>query len=251
MAVFVFAHVSDVHLDGTGPIAQRTRKVMDHLAALPGSLDAVVVTGDIADHGTDAEYAEAKAVLSLPYPLIVGMGNHDERRAFRRTLLGVPPEEAGGGPINSAHEIGGVTFAMCDSSIAGRDDGFLADETLDWLDATLRTAVGPAFVCFHHPPVTVAQPFIDQIRMTGEDRLADVVRAHPRVIALLCGHAHTAGSTTFAGRPLLIAPGVKNTLLMPWETVDGTPMDGDAPPAFAFHVLDDDLRLTTHFRVAT
>ena len=85
--------------------------------------------------------------------------------------------------------------------------------------------------------------------MTGEDRLAAVVRRHPNVIALLCGHAHTAAATTFAGLPLLVAPGVKNTLLMPWES--DTPMDHDAPPAFAFHILDDRGRLTTHYRVVS
>ena len=216
--MFTFAHVSDVHLDGTGAIAARARRVFDYLATIPGPLDAVVVTGDIADHGTDAEYAEAKAALAVPYPLIVGAGNHDERRAFRRSLLGRSDADVHAGPINIAHQVGGVTFAMCDSSIPGRDDGFLDDETIGWLDATLATAPGPAFACFHHPPVDLAQPFIDRIRMGGEDRLAAVIGRHPHVVALLCGHAHTATATVFAGRPCLIAPGVKNTLVMPWET---------------------------------
>lgn len=57
-------------------------------------------------------------------------------------------------PIDRAYRVGGALFAMCDSSIPGRHDGVLADETLDWLDAELTAAGGlPAFVCFHHPPV--------------------------------------------------------------------------------------------------
>jgi 3',5'-cyclic-AMP phosphodiesterase len=71
-----------------------------------------------------------------------------------------------------------------------------------------------------------------------------VVRRHPQVVAVLCGHAHTAGSTTFGGVPLLVAPGVVSTLTFPWER--GADLDYGQPPAIAFHVLDGG-RLTTHF----
>ena len=72
--------------------------------------------------------------------------------------------------------------------------------------------------------------------------------------ALLCGHAHTGAATTFSGRPLLVAPGIKSTLLLPWEYEADSPdtdvcVDLRLPPALAFHVLDDSGRLTTHFRV--
>jgi 3',5'-cyclic AMP phosphodiesterase CpdA len=247
--MFVFAHVSDVHLDGTSGMAARTEAVMRHLADMRVPIDAVLVTGDIADHGADAEYEEAVKALAGSYPVMLCPGNHDERRAYRRSLLGVADEVVDDSPINAVHRVGDVTFAMCDSSIPGRDDGFLSDETLRWLDDTLRDNDGPAFVCFHHPPVDLGQPFIDEIRMTDEQRLADVIARHPDVVALLCGHAHTAAASTFAGRPLLVAPGVKNTLQMPWES--DSPMDNDAPPAFAFHILHDDRRLTTHYRVVT
>lgn len=53
---------------------------------------------------------------------------------------------------------------------------------------------------------------------------------------------------TFAGRLLLVAPGVASTLRLPWETdID---LDLQMPPALAFHVLDDEWRLTTHYRLA-
>jgi 3',5'-cyclic-AMP phosphodiesterase len=53
--------------------------------------------------------------------------------------------------------------------------------------------------------------------------------------------------STFAGRPLLVAPGVVSTLRLPWET--DTDLDEQMPPALAFHVLDDNWRLTTHYRL--
>lgn len=54
-AVIVFAHVSDTHLDGSGVRAERTRRVMSHLAGLRRPPDAILVTGDIADHGLPEE----------------------------------------------------------------------------------------------------------------------------------------------------------------------------------------------------
>ncbi|MET0492684.1 MAG: hypothetical protein ABW000_06080 [Actinoplanes sp.] len=38
-------------------------------------------------------------------------------------------------------------------------------------------------------------------------RLAALIAAHPQVAAVLTGHAHTAAASTFAERPLLVAPG--------------------------------------------
>ncbi|MFG2089930.1 MULTISPECIES: hypothetical protein [unclassified Spirillospora] len=136
---------------------------------------------------------------------------------------------------------------MCDSTVPGEDHGFLDDATIDWLDRALAAEPGtPAFVCFHHPPVTLGIPYVDAIRQFGEGRLAEVVERHPHVVAVLCGHAHTAAATTFAGRPLLVAPGVVSTLNLPGQ--GGDIADYGAPPGLAFHVLDDEGRLMTHFR---
>ena len=243
----LIAHVSDTHLDGGPRAAERAARVLAFLAELGDAIDVVMVTGDIADHGLDSEYDEARALFAAHPRLITCPGNHDVRGAYRRSLLGDPA--GGDGPVNAAHEIGGVVIAMCDSSIPGRDDGYLDDETIGWLDGVLdRVAPGAqALVAFHHPPVELHSPIIDAIRQHGSERLAAVLGRHPQVVAVLCGHAHTAAASTFAGRPLLVAPGVVSTVRLPWERRGH--IDEQLPPALAFHVLDDDGRLTTHYRV--
>jgi Icc protein len=99
-------------------------------------------------------------------------------------------------------------------------------------------------VCFHHPPVRLHHPFIDEIRLRNDERLAEVL--NDKVVAVLCGHAHTAATTTFAGRPLVVAPGVVSTAVLPFESNAG--IEFGLPPAIAFHVLDDNRGLVTHFR---
>src|SRR5215475_4411012 len=234
-AVIVLAHISDLHLDGQARAHKRAARVIDYLNGLTGHLDAVLVTGDLADHGLPDEYEEVRDLLVGPHPFMTCPGNHDVRPAYRKVLLG---EDASGEPINRVHVLDGLAIAMCDSSIPGRDDGLLAEQTLTWLDASLAE-VGqgmPALVAFHHPPTLLHVPFIDRIRQFGEERLAELIEAHPQVLAVLCGHAHTPAATAFAGRPLLVAPGVVSTLTLPWEA--GQVVNLDLPPAVAFHVLD-------------
>lgn len=243
--MLVVAHLSDTHLDGSACATDRAARVMAYVNDLPEPVDAVLITGDLTDHGLDAEYREARSILSSRYPVFTCPGNHDVRAAYRGTFLGETPGDA---PVNRVHRTAGAVFALCDSTIPGENGGFLADETIDWLEAVLADVPSgtPVFIAFHHPPVLLHSPFIDAIRQHGEQRLARLVERHPDVVAVLCGHAHTAAATTFAGRPLVVAPGVVSTLRLPWE--HGDILDYQLPPALAFHVLDDELRLTTHYR---
>lgn len=243
--MLLLAHISDLHLDGTERASERASRVMDHLRALPRPVDAVIVTGDIADHAEIDEYEEAARILAAPFPVLVGPGNHDARAPFRKGLLGEP---AADGPVNAVHRVGDAAILMCDSTIPGRDDGRLDAGTIAWIDGNLALLAGaPAFLAFHHPPVRMHHPLADTWPLRGEDDLAALLHAHPNVVAVLTGHSHTAAASTFGGRPLLVAPAVTWTLRMPWE--GDNPADRDAPPGVAFHVLDDDGALITHYRV--
>ncbi|MFB9904034.1 metallophosphoesterase [Allokutzneria oryzae] len=254
--MIVIAHISDTHFDGGERSTERAARVMSYLAGLSTPVAAIVVSGDITDHGTEAEYEQARATLAADVPVLFLPGNHDARSAFRKVLLrkdsydpsDVEDPTGTDSPVNRVHEAGGVVFLLCDSLIPGRDEGLLDDETIAWLDERLGSVSpdAPALVCVHHPPVELHIPFIDAIGQRGADRLAAVVERHPRVAGVLCGHAHTAAATTFAGRPLLVAPGVASTTLLPWE---GGGVSTELPPGLAFHVLGEDNRITTHYRV--
>ncbi|WP_327683264.1 metallophosphoesterase [Kitasatospora sp. NBC_00458] len=252
--MLTIVHFSDIHLgqdhdgDGGARARRRAERVMAYLDALPGAPDAVLVSGDLADHGLPAEYREVAEVLRSRHPVLLCPGNHDVRGPYREVLLG---EEPAGGPVNRLHRLPGADVLMLDSSIPGRHDGLLDEETLGWLDGALAEGgpERPALVAFHHPPVPLNLPYVDPIRQFGEERLAEVLARHPRVRALLCGHAHTAAATTFAGLPLLVAPGVVSTVALACE--GGPDVTFEQPPMVAFHVLDDAGRLTTHYRVVT
>ncbi|SDM06545.1 Calcineurin-like phosphoesterase [Nonomuraea maritima] len=249
--MIVIAHLSDVHIGATAETATRTAAVMRFLDALPYDLDAVLVTGDIADHGLAEEYETAAKLLASRHPILVGPGNHDVRAEFRRVLLGGDPGDPGDGPVNQVLRTERAVYAMCDSSIPGESSGRLEDETLAWLETVLDGTDLPVFVAFHHPPVTLHSPMLDGIRLHRAEPLESLLAGRRNVAAVLTGHAHTAAATTFAGRPLLVAGGVVSTLRLPWEGGTGWDacLDYALPPLISFHVLDDEGRLTTHHRV--
>src|SRR4051812_13348218 len=168
--MLILAHVSDIHVDGTEVRNERAARVMSYLDSLSTPVDAILLTGDVADHGLPEEYDEARKLLASSSPVLPCPGNHDDRAAYRSAFLGLAASTA---PINELHRVGGAAIAMCDSTIPGEDGGFLADESLEWLDAALHEAGDdvPALVCFHHPPVTLTLPYVDGIRQTGEHRL--------------------------------------------------------------------------------
>jgi 3',5'-cyclic-AMP phosphodiesterase len=242
----VIAHVSDMHLDGGERALTRTRRVMDYLREC--RVDVIITTGDLADHGLVSEYEQVKAELVADVPVLMLPGNHDDRSAYRKVLLG----QDGDAPINQAHRVGDVVFALVDSTIPGRDDGELAPETLDWLRATLAEADTPVFVGLHHHPIALHNPLVDGIRLGNADDLAAIVTESPQVVAVLCGHAHAAAAGTFAGRPLIAAPGVASTIRLPWTTTDeltwSNTLDRNDSPGVVFHVFDHDRKLTSHFR---
>lgn len=149
-----------------------------------------------------------------------------------------------------------VDLVLLDSTVPAddtgrRDDGWLADATLEWLAGVLAAAPPerPVFCCFHHPPVRVHSGLLDPIRMAGAGRFADVLATRAGSTFLLCGHAHTSVSSTFAGLPLVVAPAVDSALRHPWQTEPDT-LDRHQPPAFALHILDDEQRLTTYWHAA-
>jgi Icc protein len=235
----LLVQVSDLHLDGSPRRRQRAARVMAYVNRLSG-VDAVLVSGDIADHGRAAEYEEAAELLASPHRVLTCPGNHDVRGPYESVLRGRSPS---GGAVNEVHDVAGLRIAMCDSSVPGRPEGRLDAETLTWLDGVLDGR--PALVCFHHPPVPMRQPMLDAILLTEPGPLAALLDRHPEVLAVLTGHAHTAAASTFAGRPCLVAPGVVSTLRLPAERAGD--LDYDLPPAVALHLIEDGL-LTTHFR---
>jgi len=78
--LFSYFILSDLHVTPSDPqTVAKLRLALDDIQAFSGPVDAIMVTGDLTDTGTQRDYDQLRAVLDeyrLP-PLHANMGNHD------------------------------------------------------------------------------------------------------------------------------------------------------------------------------
>jgi 3',5'-cyclic-AMP phosphodiesterase len=237
----VIAHLSDTHLDGTPPRLQRLLDVVAE-TVIAGA-DALVVTGDLTDHGTAAEYRQFASAMPADRRWLAAVGNHDRREPARDCL-----SPGSSGPLDRVLDIDGLRLIALDSLIEGADHGRLDATSLAFAAQALDESPGPALIALHHPPVAVGHHVMDGLGLRNHEGLAELAR-HPRLAAILTGHMHTSLAARFAGAPLLGAGGVASTMRLGSRT--DPIVDAAAAPAFAVHVFDDTGWVRTVFHSLT
>jgi 3',5'-cyclic AMP phosphodiesterase CpdA len=244
--MYVIAHLSDPHLDGSEEARSRLRRVTSYVRSC--AVDVVLVSGDLADHGLAAEYDELAGELEFDMPVLVLPGNHDVSAPLRAGLASFVSSPGSDHPVHQVREVGAARFVLVDSTVPGADHGLLSSESLSWLDGVLREPYdGPLFVAMHHPPLELHHPVMDQWKLMETDALAEVLNGKP-VTAILTGHVHNAIVTTFAGHPVLGAPGVRSAVPLPFEPATDSVVDPTAPPGLAFHAYVPGEPLQTVYR---
>jgi Icc protein len=244
---FLLVQLSDPHVgaswDGVDPVG-RLEAAVEAVRALEASPDAVLVSGDLAEHAADAEYEQVRTLLErIDAPSYVLPGNHDNRDALHRHF-GVPG--AGGRPVQYAVDLGPLRLVVLDSTIPGEDGGELDRERLAWLEEALAREPGtPTVVAMHHPPFAVGIPAWDAIGLRAADRqaLGELLGRHPQVQRVVAGHVHRAITADLGGRPVLSVP---STYVQGLLDFGATQLElSDDPPGFAVHALVDG-KLVSH-----
>jgi 3',5'-cyclic-AMP phosphodiesterase len=247
----LLVQLSDLHLDPgrerPGP-AERLQHAVRRVAALRPQPRALLLSGDLADAPSAGAYQQAHELLApLGLPLYAIPGNHDDRDLLR-ARFGPRPARAGE-PVNFAVDCGALRLLGCDSTSPGSDGGRLGQAQLGWLDETLaEQPERPTLLALHHPPVLSGVSVMDTIALAAEDRAALelLLGRHPQVQAITCGHAHTAMTTTFAGRQLLICPSTNSALRLDLRADEEIPFAVSRQPlGFAVHLLVDG-RVVSH-----
>ncbi len=211
----LIAQVSDTHVRADGTPLRRT---IDTIAALDACLaallalqpqpDAVLVTGDLADEGRDADYALLRERLGrLPMPVWVIPGNHDDRDAMQRAFAGSPMlPSAGDGFLHYTAEDGPVRLIGLDTVYPGEVWGGLCERRLAWLaDRLAARPRARTLIFMHHPPFITGLHFLD-LPFPGADVLANLIVANPQVELIVCGHFHRAIARRWAGTTAIVAP---------------------------------------------
>ena len=248
---FVVVQLTDIHAGATwGPADPMLRlgATLGAIAMLSRPVDAIVITGDLADNGLDVEYEQVfELVRALDVPVYALPGNHDDRGRLRRHF-GISGSD--GAPVQYGADLGPLRLVCVDSTRPGHDDGELDAHRLEWLDRELAAAPdAPTMLAMHHPPFVTGMPAFDRIGLPDGDRraLSAVIERHPQILTIVAGHIHTISVGAIAGRPAVTVPGTyaKAHLRLDADHLEFV----SEPPTFAVHVLADG-GLTTHVESA-
>jgi 3',5'-cyclic AMP phosphodiesterase CpdA len=243
----ILLHVSDTHLRAGGSRlfdvvdgAQRLARALDAVEASGVRPDALIFTGDLADLGEPGAYRDLRDIVEplaerLGAQVLWVMGNHDDRAAFRTSLLGELP---GADAIDRVDELDGLRVITLDSTVPGHHHGELTDGQLEWLgDALATPAPLGTILAMHHPPVPSVLPLAASVELLDQSRLADVVRGTD-VRAIIAGHLHYSTFATFAGIPVSVASSTCYAQDLTVPTGGTRPQDG-AQAFNLVHVYDD------------
>jgi len=224
-----FIQLSDTHilptpdalLHGTNPTAN-LRRVLDQIRAMQIEPAFVLVSGDLVNGGEAESYAQFNAlrqeIAALGAPVLLNLGNHDQRVPFRQVVLGEADASDEEAPYYYCQTIGTVRIFMLDSKIPGEIHGALGERQLNWLAEQLQTPgphaqanaqanghVGGDLIVVHHPVVPRGVPRHNDYLLQDADQLHDVLAGKP-ILGILSGHSHVSTTAIFAGTLFATAP---------------------------------------------
>lgn len=207
--------ITDTHIVPSGALvsgrldtAQSLVKLVTRITSIRdqiGTIDAVLVSGDLSDDGSDDSYARFKSLMApLNLPLLVIPGNHDAREPMRAAFADQLPAT---GPLNWVRQVGELKVIGLDTLVEGTGKGNLSPESLTFFkDALAATKGAPAMVALHHPPFSCGIGFMDGIGLTNRDAFRDAIRNHTDPLRIVCGHIHSFMVVDVADHIALSAP---------------------------------------------
>jgi 3',5'-cyclic-AMP phosphodiesterase len=234
----MLAQLSDPHIrlgEGERESVAALAAAVAAVNALDPAPDAVLVSGDLADHGDPREYARVRELLAaLERPVHVLAGNHDDVAAL----------EAVFGPAEYDVPVGPLRLIAIDSTVRGSDAGRVpVDRLAQRLEEDAET---PTIVAMHHAPLLTGVAPMDALGVPEADRyaLAALLADHPQVVRVVCGHVHRTIVGALGGVPVFACPGSHLQLELDFKPRAELAVTGE-PPGFALHILLDG-ELTTH-----
>jgi 3',5'-cyclic AMP phosphodiesterase CpdA len=240
--------------------AARLAETVADLNRLDPRPEAVIVTGDVSDEGGKRSYGRAAEILAgLEIPFFLTPGNHDQKKYLVSAFSGhdylspAIPSKNGAGFLCYAVDRFPLRLVGLDSVTPGEHGGGLCSRRLEWLDQNLAARPeAPTLVFLHHPPFASGIAHMDREVFGNFERLEAVLRNHPQVVRLTCGHIHRYFARFFGGAVATVSPGIG--MQLPLDLRSKSPSCFDmSPPAYLLHVFrsgwDGKADLLTHVRV--
>lgn len=188
--------MSDLHLTKDGCPIWETN-TMEHfnqsIDIIRGiqNIDAILVTGDISDDGSERTYQYADRLFSsLGIPTLCCPGNHD---SLKMMLEGYKPSYYQ--VLPSSRIIEGWKIVMLNSVIPADEDpnqnkarGFLSEESLSYIKQELEEG-HPTIIALHHPPLEPGG-WLNRRILENREVFNQTIDSYPNARLVLYGHIH-------------------------------------------------------------
>lgn len=240
----LLAQLSDMHFRSQGmklydfiDTNAENARIINLLNQLEEKPDAVIITGDLANCGTAAEYQVAKRLLGyLNYPVYLIPGNHDNKSNFLNSFQPLCPS-LGHDPEHIAYAIDNKNFPVrllfIDSSLAGESKGYLTPYSIDWLTQQLSQQSKETFIFLHHPPLLLGNKQMDRIACENGHLLLALIKRFPHITRIFCGHVHRTIFTQYRQAIIASAPGTVHQI--PYQFYDATDTYTLEPASMLMH----------------
>lgn len=193
--------------------AERRQRLLRGLAtARRLDVDHIVITGDLTEEGTDAQFEALAEVLSEsgidPQNLTLVPGNHDayhDPLAWDRALEGPLRAFAVTSGVGAKTVLDEAVIVPVSTAIAqhyARAAGWADENDLDVAERTARDTglrERAVVVAQHHPPVASALPVWQWINDLQNHRVVRGLLAEHASMHVLCGHSHKRNDWALPG----------------------------------------------------
>jgi len=243
----LIAQITDTHIKPNGGLAygnvldsaSSLKNVIEHCNKFNPKIDLAIVTGDISDSGQIEEYeAFSKIIDLLDMPWFLIPGNHDNNQnifKFFHKHDYLPRHEK-----FCHYVIENLPFTLIgiDTTVPGKNYGELCSERLRWLDENLKIySSKPTFLFMHHHPFISGIDGMDNQNLKNADEFFKVLKSHPHVKHIACGHVHRATETVINGIGISIAPNGAHSVNLDLAS-EGPPMFIMEPPSIRIFKLN-------------
>ena len=176
------------------------QEVCNHIRGLRQSYDLVVASGDLSEDGHARAYEDFYALTKgLGLSSVWMTGNHDQ---FDNV-----PSKLANSLIHPEWHMDPWSLIFLDTSLAGMDEGVLAEKELDRLEAFLQTyGQRPVLIFLHHQPVNIGSEFIDVLGLQNKQVFWELISPYTNIKGVFFGHVHQQFDGKHNGIPLYSTP---------------------------------------------
>ena len=254
----LICQISDLHIKTPGKLSYGVvdtsgmlKRGVEHIHSLKPRPDLILATGDLTDFGKPEEYAHLRELLSpLGIPLYMIPGNHDHREnmiaAFPDHAYLAQSYTATQPFIQYAIEDLPLRILALDTVIPQQSGGELCESRLNWLEEKLEQAPErPTLIIMHHPPFKTFIGHMDNIGLANAEALKTIVKRHPQIERILCGHLHRPIQVRWAGTLASTSPSPAHQVVLDLRAEAPSQFVME-PPAYQLHQWDEETGLVSH-----